>query len=151
MQIEEKEMNLEDVEKELTLAKYKYRDIENVDFTPVNEHFYCYMVFVMCGIFLGGISVLLASGLPLLYQITGCMILAFLITTPYNLYPNIQKKFYLSNFPTKDLAAIKSDQFLCSEFKKHLIDNDTGRTIKSDLSPPFWPSLAKLPKIIERN
>lgn len=40
MQINEKEMNLEDVEKELILAKYEYRDIEDVDFNPVNKRFF---------------------------------------------------------------------------------------------------------------
>ncbi len=39
MQINEKEMILEDVEKELTLAKYEYRDIEDVDFNPFSKRF----------------------------------------------------------------------------------------------------------------
>lgn len=41
-------------------------------------------------------------------------------------YLHTRKKFSLSNFSKKDLVVIKSDQFLCTEFKKHLIDNDTA-------------------------
>lgn len=45
MQINEKEMNLEDVEKELSLTKEEYYNIYSVDFSPVNKRFH--IIFIL--------------------------------------------------------------------------------------------------------
>lgn len=55
-----------------------------------------------------------------------CMVFFGAILISCDRYLHTRKKFSLSNFSEKDLLAIKSDQFLCYEFKKHLVDNDTA-------------------------
>lgn len=126
MKTNEKEMYLKNLEDELISAKYDYRDICDIDFTPISDRTYINMALAMIVIFLGVALALLETNISAMSQATICTVLFAVLVILYDRYPRTRKKFYLSNFSTKDLAAIKSDQFLCSEFKKHLIDNDTS-------------------------
>ena len=126
MKNDEKEMDLKKLEAELISAKYDYRDICDIDFTPISDRTYINMALVMIVIFLGVALALLGTNISAMYQATICTVLFAILVILYDRYPRTRKKFYLSNFPTTDLAAIKSDQFLCTEFKKHLVDNDTA-------------------------
>lgn len=132
MKNNEKEMGLERLNGELLLVKHRYEFIRDLNFTPIDEHppigeRFAHNIFFVLGIvYVGGIGIILGSNLSPLYQglyIFGGMLLFIILD---NIYPLTRRKFYLSNFSTKDLTAIKSDQFLCTEFKKHLVDNGTA-------------------------
>lgn len=126
MKNDEKEIELENLDKELVLTKYQYRDICDVDFNPINERTYFNAALLMAVSVLSVFGIVLVTNIPAMYQATICTAFFALAFFVCERYPRTRKKFYLSNFSTKDLAAIKSDQFLCTEFKKHLVDNDTA-------------------------
>ena len=126
MQIEGKEMNLKNIEDELMSAEYNYRGIRDVDFTPLNktnDNNILLRVFIIVSV----VALALFKSEPPFYYpffiVLGCLLL---LTILYNIYHLTRKKFYLSNFSIKDLEAIKSNEFLNAEFKKHLVDNNTA-------------------------
>ena len=125
MQIEEKEMDLKNIEDELMSAKYNYRGICDVDFTPLNKTNDSNILRAFL-IALVAFLALLKSEPPFYYPffiVLGCLSLIIVL---YHIYHITRKKFYLSNFSIKDLEAIKSNEFLNAEFKKHLVDNNTA-------------------------
>ena len=126
MQIEEKEMDLEKLEAELILAEYDYRDIRDVNFTPINKAKGNNIRFGAFIITLVVLYIIFSSKLPSDYQFLIALGWALLLIILYNIYPLTLKKFLLSDFSIDDLKRIKSDQFLLSEFKKHLVDNSTA-------------------------
>lgn len=126
MKTNEKEMYLKNLEDELMAAKYNYRSICDVDFNPINERTYFNIALLMAVSVLSVFGILLITNISAMYQATICTAFFALAFILCERYPRTRKKFYLSNFSTKDLTAIKSDQFLLAEFRKHLIDNDTA-------------------------
>ena len=128
MQIEEKEINLDVLKNEILRLNSEYKDICEITFTPINKHFYIFAFSISALIWLP-IFIIGSLNSSSLFQLIGNLTFMFSFFFILFLSENLEllfNKFYLSNFPTKDLVAIKSDQFLCSEFKKHLIDNDTA-------------------------
>lgn len=123
MQINEKEMNLEDVEKELILAKYEYRDIEDVDFNPVNKRFFVTFLLLSLLFFAFIIVAIYAFQIDGLIAICATFLWMFLVLLSFSRSYYLLKKFELSDFSISDLNAIKSNPFLFAEFKKNLIDN----------------------------
>lgn len=125
MKNDEKEMNLEDVGKELILAKYEYRDIEDVDFNPVSKRFeiISFLLNILFLSFLTAVTYIPKIGLLITLFATFLWIplVSLLFSCPYYLL----KKFELSDFSIDDLNAIKSNPFLSAEFKKNLVNNDT--------------------------
>lgn len=127
MKNDEKEMDLEKLEAELISAKYDYRDICDVNFTPINKTntnniSFGALIIILVWIAIGGLNLSHSS----VYEWVGglCFLLLFIIS--YNISPLMQKKFYLSDFSIRDLERIKSNQFLLTEFKNHLIDSGTA-------------------------
>lgn len=132
MKNDEKEMDLEKLEAELISAKYDYRDIRDVNFTPINKtkdnhiHFGAFIITLVV------LYIIFGSKLSSDYQFFIALGWALLLIILYNIYPLTLKKFSLSDFSINDLERIKSDQFLLVEFKKHLIDN--GTAVSSEFS-----------------
>lgn len=126
MQIEEKEMELENLDKELVLTKYQYRNICDVNFAPINEHTYFNIAIFITLSVVFGFWVIFEINIPAIFQSLICMVFFGVVLISCDRYLHTRKKFSLSNFSKKDLVAIKSNQFLCYEFKKHLVDNDTA-------------------------
>lgn len=126
MQIEEKEMDLKNIEDELMAAKYNYRGICDVNFAPISEHTYFDIaIFITLSVVIV-FWIVLETNIPSMFQSLICMVFLVVVLISCDRYLHTRKKFSLSNFSKKDLVAIKSDQFLCTEFKKHLVDNDTA-------------------------
>jgi hypothetical protein len=130
MQINEKEMNLEDVEKELSLTKEEYYNIYSVDFSPVNKRFHIIFILLNTLFFTFIITITyiptIGAFIAICFAFLWIPLISSLLSRPYYLL----KKFELSNFSIDDLNAIKSNPFLFDEFKKSLIDNNTAVSSK---------------------
>lgn len=130
MQINEKEMNLEDVKNVLSLTKEEYYNIYSVDFSPVNKRFH--IIFLLLNVlfftFIIAITYIPTMGafIAICFAFLWIPSVSSLLSRPYYLL----KKFELSDFSIDDLNVIKSNPFLFSEFKKNLIDNDTAVSSK---------------------
>lgn len=126
MKTNEKEMDLKNLEDKLMSTKYNYRGICDVDFTPLNktnDNNILLRAFIIASV---AFVALLKSEPPFYYPffiVLGCLSLIIVL---YHIYHITREKFYLSNFSIKDLEAIKSNEFLNAEFKKHLVDNNTA-------------------------
>lgn len=126
MKTNEKEMYLKNLEDELMAAKYNYRSICDVNFAPISEHTYFDIaIFITLSVVIV-FWIVLETNIPSMFQGLICMIFLGLCSSRVIDIFTREKKFSLSNFSKNDLVAIKSDQFLCYEFKKHLVDNDTA-------------------------
>lgn len=126
MKTNEKEMYLKNLEDELMAAKYNYRSICDVNFAPISEHTYFDIaIFITLSVVIV-FWIVLEANIPSMFQGLICMIFFGAVLISCDRYLHARKKFSLSNFSKNDLVAIKSDQFLCYEFKKHLVDNDTA-------------------------
>ena len=126
MKTNEKEMYLKNLEDELMAAKYNYHSICDVNFAPISEHTYFDIaIFITLSVVIV-FWIVLETNIPSMFQGLICMIFFGAVLISCDRYLHTRKKFSLSNFSKKDLVAIKSDQFLCYEFKKYLVDNDTA-------------------------
>lgn len=130
MQIEEKEMNLEDVEKELSLTKEEYYNIYSVDFSPVNKRFHIIFILLNTLFFTFIITITYIPTMGAFIAICFAFLWIPLISLSFSHSYYLLKKFELSDFSINDLNAIKSNPFLSSEFKKNLVDNDTAVSSK---------------------
>lgn len=121
-----KKMDLKNLEDELMVAKYNYHGICDINFAPISEHTYFDIaIFITLSVVIV-FWIVLETNIPSMFQGLICMGFFGAVLISCDRYLHTRKKFSLSNFSEKDLLAIKSDQFLCYEFKKHLIDNDTS-------------------------
>ena len=148
MKTNEKEMYLKNLEDELMAAKYNYRGICDVNFAPISEHTYFDIaIFITLSVVIV-FWIVLETNTPSMFQGLICMIFFGVVLISCDRYLHTRKKFSLSNFSKKDLVAIKSDQFLCYEFKKHLVDNDTA--VSSEFSKIAQNYRNELKKKIDR-
>ena len=73
MQIEEKEMDLKNIEDELMSAKYNYRGICDVNFAPISEHTYFDIaIFITLSVVIV-FWIVLETNIPSMFQGLICM------------------------------------------------------------------------------
>ena len=128
MQIEEKEINLDVLKNEILRLNSEYKDICEINFTPINKHFYIFAFSISALIWLpifiiGGLNS--SSSLQLIGNLTFMFSFFFILFLSDNL-ELLFKKFYLSNFSIRDIEAIQSNSFLLSTFCEHLTNNKTA-------------------------
>lgn len=132
MGFDKEEINLDVLKNEILRLDSEYKDICEINFTPINKHFYISAFSISALIWL---SIFIIGGLnsSTSLQLIGNLTFMFSIFSILFLSENLEllfNKFYLSNFSIRDIEAIKSNSVLLAEFKKNLINNNTAVSSK---------------------
>lgn len=132
MGFDKEEINLDVLKNEILRLNSEYKDICEINFTPINKHFYIFAFLISALIWLpifiiGGLNS--SSSFQLIGNLTFMFSFFFILFLSENL-ELLFKKFYLSNFSIRDIEAIKSNLFLLSTFCEHLTNDKTSVSSK---------------------